>query len=240
MAAPSVDSLRPLRPPNFTFAVTPLPRAIWLVIAATLAAHAVPGANAYTWNLRSDPRQCQNMTIDLSGTGGQPPFRILIVPFGATPLSNNIEARKIQETVFARGNDRSGSVMLNYPANSQFVAVDLYYYCSSPNGQRSALHGFRRWRSSLLSMLCCGAPVENLAWGLAKLVRWSISHSTPLSITARPTMSQTLVDVFNGEFAVELDDANWPPSSNMLGTVMLWFEAMDTSGLVDRIRFPRD
>ncbi|KAJ3575866.1 hypothetical protein NP233_g809 [Leucocoprinus birnbaumii] len=123
MASRFADSLRPLRPPNAPFSTISLPHALWLVIAATFAARAIPGANAYSWNLRSNPQQCQNMTIDLTGTGGQPPFRILIIPFGASPLPNNIEARKIQETVFATGNQRNGSVMLNYPANSQFVAV---------------------------------------------------------------------------------------------------------------------
>ena len=122
MASPSAEILQQLRPPNFFFVATSLPHTVWMAIAATLAA-AVPGANAYTWNLRNNPQQCQNMTIDLIGSGGQPPFRILIIPFGASPLPNNTEARRIQEVIFATGDARSGNVMLNYPENSQFVAV---------------------------------------------------------------------------------------------------------------------
>lgn len=124
MAFTSPAGLRPLRPPNSSaLAAASLPHAIWLVIAATLAAHSVPGANAYSWNFLSNPQQCENTTIQLSGDGGQPPYRILILPFGATPLPNSIEARTIQEEVFISGSERSGSIKLNYPANSQFVAV---------------------------------------------------------------------------------------------------------------------
>jgi len=120
MTSPSADSLQLLRPSHFV--TTSLPYTFWLVIAVTLAA-AVPGANAYTWNLRNNPQQCQNLTIDLIGGGGQSPFRILIIPFGPSPLPNNTEARRIQEVVFATGDARNGNVMLNYPENSQFVAV---------------------------------------------------------------------------------------------------------------------
>lgn len=121
MASASAASLRPLRHPNsYAFATTSLPHAIWLVIAATLT---IPGANAYSWNFRSKPQQCQDMDIELTGDGGQPPFRILVVPYGASPLPNNTEARTISEQVFARGSDTSGSVQMKFPANSQFVAV---------------------------------------------------------------------------------------------------------------------
>lgn len=124
----SAASLHPPHPPNSSLSsrsllhVVSLPHAIWLVIAATLAG-TLEGANAYSWNFRSNPQQCQNATIVLSGNGGTPPFSVLMIPFGASPLPNNIEARRITEQVFVRGNQRSGDVQVNYPANSQFVAV---------------------------------------------------------------------------------------------------------------------
>jgi len=98
-----------------------LPHGIWLVLAAAITTlGAIPGVDAYSWNFHSPPQQCGNLTIDITGSDGTPPFHMLIIPFGATPLPNNIEARKITEQVFPA---RSGSFQLNYPANSQFVAV---------------------------------------------------------------------------------------------------------------------
>ncbi|KXN83142.1 hypothetical protein AN958_01813 [Leucoagaricus sp. SymC.cos] len=146
MSSSSVGSLHPLRPPNLAAS---LPHAIWLAVTATLAAHVIPGASAYSWNFRSNPQQCQNATVELTGNGGQSPYRMLIIPFGASPLPNNVEARRISEQTFATGNERSGSVQINYPANSQFVAVvswlvKIFFYCSRKYQQRSVLDDDRR------------------------------------------------------------------------------------------------
>ncbi|KAF9453145.1 hypothetical protein P691DRAFT_802020 [Macrolepiota fuliginosa MF-IS2] len=129
MAYPAAARLRSIHPPNSHAPLSlplalanSLPHAVWLVIAATLA-HALPGANAYSWNFGSTPQQCTNLTINVTGNDGVAPYRVLIIPFGPSPLPNNVEARRITEQVFARGGDKSGSFQLNYPANSQFVAV---------------------------------------------------------------------------------------------------------------------
>lgn len=87
---------------------------------------------AYTWNFESTPQQCSNLTISVSGAGGKPPYRVLILPFGPTPLANNVEARKVIDQPFP-GDSASVSFKLNYPADSQFVAVvSLCLYFFSP------------------------------------------------------------------------------------------------------------
>jgi hypothetical protein len=63
-----------------------------------------------------------NLTIAISGSDGLPPYRALIIPSGPSPLQNNIEVRRIVDVPF-EGNSTSVSFKLDYPANSQFVAV---------------------------------------------------------------------------------------------------------------------
>jgi len=82
----------------------------------------LPSTLAYTWSFQDTPQQCKNLTIAISGDDGKPPYRVLIIPFGPTPLPNAVEARKIVDVVFADG-AKSVSFMLKYPENSQFVAV---------------------------------------------------------------------------------------------------------------------
>ncbi|KAF9057529.1 hypothetical protein BJ165DRAFT_1397783 [Panaeolus papilionaceus] len=78
----------------------------------------------YTWTFKENPRQCSNLTINVEGDGGKPPYRVLIIPSGPTPLPNNIEARRIIDMPFP-GNERQISFLLPYPENSLFVAVDV-------------------------------------------------------------------------------------------------------------------
>lgn len=79
-------------------------------------------SSAYTWNFKSTPQECSDLTVEVSGSGGTPPYRILIVPYGGTPFSNGSEVRKIFETPF--DNDATSvTFKLNYPENSQFIAV---------------------------------------------------------------------------------------------------------------------
>ncbi|KAG6865630.1 hypothetical protein C0991_000799 [Blastosporella zonata] len=88
-----------------------------------LALLALPSlAIAYTWKFDSPPQQCSNLTVSVSGSDGKPPYRILILPFGPSPLKDNIEARTIIDQPFPDG-ATSVSFQLKYPANSQFVAV---------------------------------------------------------------------------------------------------------------------
>jgi len=56
------------------------------------------------------------------GSGGVPPYRLLVLPSGPTPLSSGVEVRKILDVPFP-DSSTTLSFQLNYPANSQFVAV---------------------------------------------------------------------------------------------------------------------
>jgi hypothetical protein len=80
-----------------------------------------PLTNAYTWKFTSQPRQCQSLSLAVSGSG-QPPYSLLIIPTGPSPLQNNIEVRTIQSISFS-GTSNTLTFNLNYPANSSFVAV---------------------------------------------------------------------------------------------------------------------
>ena len=80
-------------------------------------------ANAYTWKFTSQPRQCQNLSLSVQGSG-QPPYNLLLLPTGPNPFQNTTEFRKIHNIPFS-GN--SLSFKLDYPENSSFVAV----VCSS-------------------------------------------------------------------------------------------------------------
>ena len=82
--------------------------------------------NAYSWQFTSLPRQCQNVSLSIQGSGGQPPYSLLIIPFGASPFPNSTEVRSVQSIPFL-GTNTSLSFKLNYPANSSFVAVVRSY-----------------------------------------------------------------------------------------------------------------
>ncbi|KAJ7266965.1 hypothetical protein B0H12DRAFT_141808 [Mycena haematopus] len=88
-------------------------------IAAVLFLAVPVLVDAYTWSFNSQPTQCGNVSITVAG--GSPPFQVLVIPYGSSPLPNNIEARKIQDEGPFSGADID--FKLNYPANSQFVAV---------------------------------------------------------------------------------------------------------------------
>lgn len=78
-------------------------------------------AAAYSFNFDSTPRECDTLSVSITGQG-QPPYSLLIIPFGPSPLPNNAEVRKITQQNFT-GSSTSTSLQLKYPANSQFVAV---------------------------------------------------------------------------------------------------------------------
>ena len=82
-------------------------------------------ASAYTWQFTSQPRQCQNLSIAVQGSG-QPPYSLLLIPTGPSPLPNNTEVRTIQNISFT-GTSTSLSFNLNYPETSSFVAVVCLY-----------------------------------------------------------------------------------------------------------------
>jgi hypothetical protein len=77
---------------------------------------------AYTWKFDSPPQQCSNLTVSLEGSGGVPPYRLLVLPNGPTPLSSGLEVRRILDVPFPAGST-SVSFQLKYPSFSQLVAV---------------------------------------------------------------------------------------------------------------------
>ncbi|KAF7344597.1 hypothetical protein MSAN_01941800 [Mycena sanguinolenta] len=89
-------------------------------LVAAILVLAVPVlVDAYSWSFNSQPTQCGNVSITVSG--GTPPYQVLVVPYGSSPLPNNIEARKVQDEGPFSSTDIS--FKLNFPENSQFVAV---------------------------------------------------------------------------------------------------------------------
>jgi hypothetical protein len=82
--------------------------------------------NAYTWQFTSQPRQCQNVSLSVQGSGGQPPYSLLLIPTGPPPLPNNTEVRLAQNIPFS-GTSTTLSFYLNYPENTTFVAVVRSY-----------------------------------------------------------------------------------------------------------------
>ncbi|KAI0764624.1 hypothetical protein BD413DRAFT_437794, partial [Trametes elegans] len=96
--------------------MVPHPRFRPLLAAAPYAALAA----AYSFTFKSTPRQCRNLELEISGSGS-PPYSVLIVSFGPTPLPNSVEARRITNVAF--NDSSSASFQLKFPENSQFVAV---------------------------------------------------------------------------------------------------------------------
>ncbi|THU87554.1 hypothetical protein K435DRAFT_867164 [Dendrothele bispora CBS 962.96] len=74
--------------------------------------------NAYTWQWESVPQQCGNISISVSG--GNPPYRVMIIPADSTPFSNGTEVRRILDEQFSSS---TINFKLTYPANSNFVTV---------------------------------------------------------------------------------------------------------------------
>lgn len=92
-------------------------------LAQLLAVILAPSlVSAFSFNFQSSVQQCQNLSLSITGSGGQPPYRVLILPFGPSPLTNNVEARSIVDQSFG-GSATSVSFQLKYPFDSQFVAV---------------------------------------------------------------------------------------------------------------------
>jgi len=72
-------------------------------------------ANAFSFDFNSSPTQCANATVEW--TGGQAPYRLLLVPTGAL----HPEVRVIGDYTIPDGT--SFSFVMTYPGNSTFVAV---------------------------------------------------------------------------------------------------------------------
>ncbi|KAG2128713.1 hypothetical protein DEU56DRAFT_957191, partial [Suillus clintonianus] len=86
-----------------------------------LALYIFPLVSSYTWSFTTTPQQCATLSLQISGSGS-PPYSVLIIPYGPTPLPNNVEARTIVYQQFS-GDSTTTSFQLKYPTTSQFVAV---------------------------------------------------------------------------------------------------------------------
>jgi len=78
-------------------------------------------ASGFSFTINNTPQQCSNLDISITGSG-QPPYRAVILPYGPTPLPNNVEVRQVLDVPFI-GDSTSVSLKLTYPENSQFVVV---------------------------------------------------------------------------------------------------------------------
>lgn len=101
---------------------------------------------AYTWSFLDPPTQCGILSINISGSDGIPPFRVLIIPFGPSPL-NNVEVRNLIDMEFS-ANASQVQFQLPYPENSQLVAVVswillkyrvIFYFTTSLRTYRSPI-----------------------------------------------------------------------------------------------------
>jgi len=84
--------------------------------------YCLPTAAAYTWSFQNTPQQCKDLTIQIHGDDGVPPYSVLILPSGPTPLAGGVEARRNTEAK-SQGQNANITFQLKYPGNSQFVAV---------------------------------------------------------------------------------------------------------------------
>jgi len=91
-----------------------------LVLALSLALH-LRTSSGFSFTINNTPQQCSDLNISVIGSG-QPPYRAVIVPYGATPLPNDIEPREVLNIPFI-GASTSTTFQLTYPENSQFVIV---------------------------------------------------------------------------------------------------------------------
>ncbi|KAG1736085.1 uncharacterized protein EDB91DRAFT_535270 [Suillus paluster] len=89
--------------------------------ALQLGLYFFPLVSSYTWSFTTTPQQCATLSLQISGSGS-PPYSVLIIPYGPTPLPNNTEVRTIVYQQFD-GDSTSTSFQLKFPSTSQFVAV---------------------------------------------------------------------------------------------------------------------
>ena len=102
-------------------------------------------AAAYSFNIDNTPRQCEDLTVSITGSG-QPPYTLLVIPFGPTPLNTSKEVRRIIQKNFT---DNSITFPLNYPVSSQFIVQVCTLASLACNARTCA---YNRWSC------CCVMP----------------------------------------------------------------------------------
>jgi hypothetical protein len=91
-----------------------------LLLACALSLTTALAAAGYSWDFAAVPAQCGALVLNITGDGGAPPFRALVIPYGSSPFAQ-VEVRQLFEVTFNDG--KLLSVPLNYPAGSQFVVT---------------------------------------------------------------------------------------------------------------------
>lgn len=82
----------------------------------------VPCVKAYQWAFDNAPSQCGPLVVSITDqTGGEPPYSLLLVPHGPSPLPNGVDTRTVQTVAFNTTTELNFT--LNYPAGSELVAV---------------------------------------------------------------------------------------------------------------------
>jgi hypothetical protein len=89
----------------------------------------IPLVSSYTWSFTTTPQQCATLSLQISGSGS-PPYSVLVIPYGPTPLPNNTEVRTIVYQQFD-GSSTTTSFQLKFPSTSQFVAVVSFATCDT-------------------------------------------------------------------------------------------------------------
>ena len=146
------------------------------------------GAYAYTWSFQDAPSQCGQLTVAIAGNDGTPPFRILIAPFGPSPLPNGVETRQILDIPFP-GNQNEVQFQLTYPADSQFVAVvsDASGFASGGTGVATTVAN-----SNDSSCFDAMAPIQFFVFKISPLVN-QVVQCSPIRIWWDPTTVQGCV-----------------------------------------------
>ena len=147
-------------------------------------------ANGYTWQFASQPRQCQNISVVIQGSG-QPPYSLLIIPTGATPLPNNTEVRTIQDIPFS-GSSTTLSFKLNYPENSSFVAVVRSYFTRHIFCYRSSRHTICRSVTAVVMAPVAPAPRSPFSHRPTQVVTMPLSPRKSLGISTSILLAESL------------------------------------------------
>lgn len=180
-----------------------------LMSPAVLTLLALPTLSlAYTWQFEKNAQQCSNLTITVSGSDGKPPYRVLILPFGATPLPNNVEARKIIDQPFP-GNSTTLSFQLPYPADSQLVAVVSFNFLP---------------RMALLDWLCESVSIAYVGQLSSKIsTEYPMNRSPFLNVLIesylRELSTNRLAIRLGLEQAEPVLELKWPPPRTILALI---------------------
>ena len=90
------------------------------LLALSLAIY-LPVASGFSFTINNTPQQCSYLNISITGFG-EPPYTAYILPYGPSPLLDNIEPREVLTENF-KENATSLNFQLTYPEYSQFVIV---------------------------------------------------------------------------------------------------------------------